>query len=76
MKLIGIKCIKPHKGNLEGALLNKSSLDKTTPYQSLSQAIRTLFGIPTRVILFKARIRGCLENGQYPTFLSRRDGQL
>ncbi len=38
------------------ALLNKSGLDKTTPYQSFSQAIRTLFGMPARVILFKARI--------------------
>jgi len=32
--------------------LNKSGLDKTTPYQSFSQAIRTLSGMPARVTLF------------------------
>jgi len=36
------------------ALLNKSDLDKTAPTQSFPQAVRTLSGIPARVILFNA----------------------
>lgn len=40
----------------EVALLNKSGLDKTYPSQSFIQAVRTLSGIPARVILFNARI--------------------
>lgn len=38
------------------ALLNKSVLDKNFRFQPLPQAIRTLSGMPVRVILFKARI--------------------
>lgn len=41
---------------VKGALLNKSGLDKTSPSHSFTQAVRTLSGIPARVILFNARI--------------------